>query len=245
MAPPAVAAGIRLAVSSRGGRPAGGEDPLADSVRDRLRLPRGASPLAAGLRVGLAWGFAPILEHLEHGLDAAEWEAMEGTELDETAYEVLRCIAARTRILRSYAVVLEESAEWDRFTRRLVAMRQGAAARLPPVTVAPGIEDESIWWLRPRTIGAGVAATVSAYHALTLHLSASGRERVLQTFWAICIILASIVWMFYGANLLWDWVAVRRAELGGDDATGDVSETESEASAPADRGGSPAVVALR
>ena len=83
MAPPSVSAAIRLGITARGGQPAGGEAALADLVRERLRVQRGARPSAAALRVRLLYGCEPIVGYLAESLDDAEWASMSATEVGE------------------------------------------------------------------------------------------------------------------------------------------------------------------
>lgn len=105
MAPPAVAAAIRLGITSRGGTPAGGEGALVEQVRERLKVKRDERASQAALKTRLLWGVAPLVGCLSESLNPAEWESCTRADVGHLAYEVFRQVATRTRLAATYRVI--------------------------------------------------------------------------------------------------------------------------------------------
>ena len=72
MTPPAASAAIRVGVTARGGRHAGGEGALADRMRERFQVRWGRRRNLKAFRVRLLYGCEPIVSYLAKSLDGVE-----------------------------------------------------------------------------------------------------------------------------------------------------------------------------
>ncbi len=147
MAPPSVGQTFALAVSARGGHPAGNEATLISDLRARLSHPSAVESEVA-CRIALAHGLSLVVLYLQRShADSSTWDAR---YLGDCCFELMKIGVYRTRLMKNYAKVIDSDSQWALVEQ---ASHRALSGTLPPAPLtavsspaAPASAPTASWW---------------------------------------------------------------------------------------------------
>ncbi len=147
MAPPTVGQTFALAVSARGGHPAGNEATLIGDLRTRLSHPS-ATDSEVACRVALAHGLSLVVAYLQRShADSSSWDAR---YLGDYCYELMKIAVYRTRLMKKYAKLIDSDSQWALVEQALLRALSGTMPPAPLTAVSspatPASAPTAFWW---------------------------------------------------------------------------------------------------
>ncbi len=147
MAPLSVGQTFALAMSARGGHPAGNEATLIGDLRTRLSHPS-ATDSEVACRVALAHGLSLVVAYLQRShADSSSWDAR---YLGDYCYELMKIAVYRTRLMKKYAKLIDSDSQWALVEQALLRALSGTMPPAPVTAVSspatPASAPTAFWW---------------------------------------------------------------------------------------------------
>ena len=131
MAPPKLAASIRLYVVGLNGTPAGRESDLITEVRGRFNSKWTESASDTDQDLVYMFGLEPITKYLMTSLGSSRAASLSRGDFGVHVYELYKIASARTRIGKRFAGLTDSDERWANVEACLQMQLQGAAATVP------------------------------------------------------------------------------------------------------------------
>ena len=129
---------IKVWIVTLGGSVQDDEERLVVSVRQRLNRHFAQLNVEKVAAAAFAYGLEPVVQYMVNALPALKVQAYSPKELAENAFDAFKIIAARTRLTRKWAQVIDSASAWTLVEGSLTEVANGRTLQ------APALDDGSM-----------------------------------------------------------------------------------------------------
>ena len=241
MAPKVAVQNIKVWIVTLGGSVQDDEERLVVSVRQRLNRHFAQLNVEKVAAAAFAYGLEPVVQYMENALPALKVQAYSPKELAENAFDAFKIIAARTRLTRKWAQVIDSASAWALVEGSLTEVANGRTLQAPALvdgSMPTGgsylpAEPLAPWWAHRWVVAAAIEALAALLFQLRSFLT-YGRNRVTATLGSGLWAALGVYYLRYGPDELPQTFWIRWAKY--DEAVEVADDELSEAPSASDDG---------